>query len=187
MHSFRAKLINAKNNFNYDRFNYKQTYKEEIRKEKSIQTKLPLTNKSSHRECPFCKSNRVKNKGIRKNKQRYMCKSCFKNWTEGVELYPSKPVVITKTERKEKETKREAIQKALSNYNAISMQYKGFKRTIYPYALNEIYCVAFCTYANDLRTFRIDKMSLVTSGSNFQYNKSIYNNAQKKIKNIKFK
>ncbi|MFC1495812.1 AAA domain-containing protein [Candidatus Margulisiibacteriota bacterium] len=109
----------------------------------------------------------------RKNRK----KSWDNNNTESIDEIMQR---ITKTE-----SKTSIINKAYDNHHSIAMTYKGIKRTIHPYACNNIYCIAYCNYRKGLRTFRIDRMRNVKIGPEFLVDHALQNEAQSKIKNIR--
>jgi len=144
-------------------------------------TQEPQSNKTV---CPFCGSASIEKKGFRHSKQRFICKSCHKNWTDGITIDTKSPLVQSK-ERTQKQTTSSIISKAYENHLEISMHYKGFPRTIYPYCVNNTYCVGFCTARNDLRTFRIDRMKSVSIGDEFQFDSSLASRAENQINNVR--
>jgi transposase-like protein len=133
--------------------------------------------------CPFCGSVSIEKKGFRHSKQRFICKSCHKNWTDGIVIETKKDSSKPR-EHIQKQTINSQISEAYKNHLAISMHYKGFPRTIHPYCVNDTYCVGFCTSRNDLRTFRIDRMRSVTIGNEFQFDSSLSRRAENQINNV---
>lgn len=71
---------------------------------------------------------------------------------------------------------------ALNNHQSAKIRYKGTWRTIDPYALNKTYCVAYCHLKQDIRTFRIDRIQSVQLSANFNYDKSLQDIAQQKLR-----
>jgi predicted DNA-binding transcriptional regulator YafY len=71
---------------------------------------------------------------------------------------------------------------ALNLHKSIKIKYKGSWRTIDTYSMNGIYLVAYCHLANDIRTFRIDRIQDIEELSdNFGFDRSLYNEAQSRI------
>lgn len=87
--------------------------------------------------------------------------------------------------RASSQTNYEIIATAVQNHREVTMTYKGFSRTIYPYNVNDTYCVAYCTYRNDLRTFRLDRMRNIKLGEEFNVNNSYINKSDLQIENAK--
>ena len=73
------------------------------------------------------------------------------------------------------------LEKATKEHIAVYINYKGYGRVIHPYSVNSIYCVGFCTYRNDLRTFRIDRIREATLKDTFQPESRYSSKASNKI------
>lgn len=82
-------------------------------------------------------------------------------------------------------TNHEIIATAVSEHREATISYKGFSRTIHPYTVNNTYCVAYCTYRNDLRTFRLDRMKNIKLGEKFSVNSAYINKSDSQIHNAK--
>ncbi len=89
------------------------------------------------------------------------------------------------TTRTNSQTNREIIEIAVKEHREATISYKGFSRTIHPYNVNSTYCVAYCTYRNDLRTFRLDRMENVKLGEIFSVNSAFINMSDSQIENAK--
>ena len=138
--------------------------------------------------CPECSSSKAKNKGIRNNKRRYVCNDCGRNWTQeldgsAAQRTPKKkpPQETCPTKLRKTVQKTVKIQTLVDNCLSIEMYYKGKRRTVYPYAFDGKYCVAFCTYRNELRTFRIDRMRLIKVGNPFSFNNNLVERAKNQL------
>lgn len=142
--------------------------------------------------CSFCGDTKIKREGAI-----YVCLTC--NSEVSVKSSPIKQKINLKAKKKEqldkkqndnskiskKETKKTQIIKACKNHLSLIMTYKGIHRIVYPYACNDIYCVAYCTYRNELRTFRIDRMKSLQNGNSFNFKNSLYHEAQEKVNNVR--
>lgn len=73
------------------------------------------------------------------------------------------------------------LEEALSNRNSVEILYKGKRRTVDPYSLNEKYLVAYCHSANDIRTFRVDTIDDVRIVGKFNFDKPLQSAAQSKL------
>jgi predicted XRE-type DNA-binding protein len=81
------------------------------------------------------------------------------------------------------QTNHEIIAKAVNEHREVTISYKGFSRTIHPYTVNSTYCVAYCTYRSDLRTFRLDRMKNIKLGEEFSVNSAYINKSDSQIEN----
>lgn len=120
----------------------------------------------------------MQKKGFRGNKQRYICIKCKKNWTEGVDGLTENPKLPLVNKRAE-------VEKAKNGQLSVQIKYKGMVRTIFPYACNETYCVGYCNYRNELRTFRIDKMQDIKISGKFEFQEALKRQADSNINNVK--
>lgn len=50
------------------------------------------------------------------------------------------------------------LQEAFNTQRSVKIRYKNSWRTIDPYSINEKYIVAYCHFARDIRTFRLDRV-----------------------------
>ena len=207
-------------------------------------------------KCPNCSSLNFEKKGFRKEKQRYICKDCGRNWTSDIiskkvssssreyisissgrrvknddELsrsetnklvsFTNNPLKYARGTSKSLDkvkylesikykfsegqlatfnTAREEYDNALVNqvqhpkkdfskdleqafkeHRTVKIRYKGSWRSIDPYSLNNTYCVAYCHFARDIRTFRIDKIQGAELSDSFKFNDSLYDTAQLKL------
>lgn len=80
-----------------------------------------------------------------------------------------------------KENYIERVKTAVRDHLALNMRYKGIEREVYPYAANNTYCVAYCTYRKELRTFRIDRMQNMTVGTQFEFDRSLQKSAESRV------
>lgn len=78
------------------------------------------------------------------------------------------------------------LEKATKEHIAVYINYKGYWRVIHPYSVNSTYCVGFCTYRNDLRTFRIDRIREAILKDSFQPKSRYSNQASKKVDEAKY-
>lgn len=147
------------------------------------------------KECPKCKKIRktddFKDRSLTTGYGRF-CKACKGSSTRGVS-YKSPSLFSSRKELKQhlhavRERKTsvekntvELINNALKNNLGVSLRYNGMKRTIYPYAADNRYCVAYCTMRKDLRTFRIDRMQSAELSEKFDFNKSLQKTSQNKL------
>lgn len=83
------------------------------------------------------------------------------------------------------QTNQEIIAIAVKEHREATINYKGFSRTIHPYNVNNTYCVAYCTYRNDLRTFRLDRMKNIKLGEKFSVNSAYINKSDSQIEDAK--
>lgn len=83
------------------------------------------------------------------------------------------------------QTNQEIITIAVKEHREATISYKGFSRTIHPYNVNSTYCVAYCTYRNDLRTFRLDRMKNIKLGEKFSVDSTYINKSHSQIENAK--
>ena len=148
------------------------------------------------KECPKCKKIRniedFKDRSLTTGYGRF-CKVC-KGFSTRSASYKSPSLFSSRKElkqhlhsihsrrtSKEQSNAVELISTALKNNLGISLRYNGIKRTIYPYAADSRYCVAYCTLRKDLRTFRIDRMQGVELSEKFDFDKSLQKTAQNKL------
>ena len=148
------------------------------------------------KECPKCKKIRniedFKDRSLTTGYGRF-CKVCKGSSTRSAS-YKSPSLFSSRKELKqhlrsihsrkastEQSNAVELISNALKNNLGISLRYNGIKRTIYPYAADSKYCVAYCTLRKDLRTFRIDRMQGVELSEKFDFDKSLQKTAQNKL------
>lgn len=73
------------------------------------------------------------------------------------------------------------LKEAFNNRRSVKIRYKGSWRTIDPYALNSTYVVAYCHFARDIRTFRIDRMQGAELSETFNFDKSLQKTTQEKL------
>jgi len=119
----------------------------------------------------------MQKKGFRGDKQRYICINCKKNWTDrGNENNSNNKLSL--------EEKITYVTKAKNEQLSLKIKYKGVNRTIFPYSSDRKYCVAYCNYRNELRTFRIDKMQDIEIGTKFELQGVFKREADSKIRNI---
>jgi transposase-like protein len=143
---------------------------------KTDKNKIIHKNTNTNPKCPS-REDKMQKKGFHGSKQRYICMNCKKNWTEGEDDHKENlksPLA----------DKKEEIEKAKKNQLSIQMKYKGLTRTIFPYAYNETYCVGYCNYRNELRTFRIDKMQNIKIGDKFEFQETLKKQAESNINNV---
>ena len=76
----------------------------------------------------------------------------------------------------------ELLGRAMKGHLSMNIRYKGLGRDINAYASNGTYCIAYCSLRQELRTFRIDKMSHIRLGEPFSFNESLRIQAEEKIK-----
>lgn len=70
---------------------------------------------------------------------------------------------------------------AFNNHRSVKIRYKGSWRTIDPYSLNSTYVVAYCHFAQDIRTFRIDRIQGMELLDSFQVDNTLGAAAKNKI------
>jgi len=73
------------------------------------------------------------------------------------------------------------LKEALNSSRSVRIRYKGSWRTIDPYSLNKTYVVAYCHFAQDIRTFRIDRIQGVELADHFSADKSLHTTAQSRL------
>lgn len=73
------------------------------------------------------------------------------------------------------------LKDAFDNHKSIKIRYKGAWRTIDPYSLNSTYVVAYCHFANDIRTFRVDRIQGAELLNSFQVDDRLGSAAKRKI------
>lgn len=73
------------------------------------------------------------------------------------------------------------LTEAFNKHRSIKIRYKGSWRTIDPYSLNKTYVVAYCHFARDMRTFRVDRIQGVKLAEVFNFDKSLQTVAQNKL------
>ncbi len=73
------------------------------------------------------------------------------------------------------------IREAFDNHRSVKIRYKGSWRTIDPYSVNATYVVAYCHFARDLRTFRIDRIQGVELLKQFNIDESQQKIAQGRL------
>lgn len=101
--------------------------------------------------------------------------SAYRVYTEALKLAQER-----KSSRR-KEDYAPAVQKALNERLTLNMRYKGLVRDVYPYAADDTYCIAYCTFRKELRTFRIDRMVNVKIGAPFSFDASLQRSAQGRV------
>lgn len=133
------------------------------------------------RECPRCKEvkslNDFRDSALITGYGRFCreCKDLSSVAPTGLDFSPS-------TRHKEEDNaESEDVKAAARDHLALSMRYKGIERTIYPYAANNTYCVAYCTYRKELRTFRIDRMQNIQVGTQFEFDRSLQKSAESRV------
>ena len=75
----------------------------------------------------------------------------------------------------------DTLAEALKSQRSVKIRYKGSWRTIDPYSLNTTYVVAYCHFARDIRTFRIDRIQGAELSEGFILDKSLQATAQPKL------
>lgn len=70
---------------------------------------------------------------------------------------------------------------AFNSHTSVKIRYKGSWRTIDPYSLNKTYVVAYCHFARDIRTFRVDRIQGAELLEGFSFDKSLQTTAQSRI------
>lgn len=73
------------------------------------------------------------------------------------------------------------LKDAFDNHKSIKIRYKGAWRTIDPYSLNNTYVVAYCHFAHDIRTFRVDRIQGAELSNSFDLNESLKQTAQSRL------
>jgi hypothetical protein len=73
------------------------------------------------------------------------------------------------------------LEMAFNSHRSVKIRYKGLWRTIDPYTLNKVYCVAYCHIARDIRTFRVDRIQDVKLSDPFIFDKSLHSTAQGRL------
>lgn len=73
------------------------------------------------------------------------------------------------------------LTEAFNGHRSVKIQYKGSWRTIDPYSLNRTYIVAYCHFARDIRTFRVDRIQGAELAEVFNFDKSLQTAAQSKL------
>jgi len=127
--------------------------------------------------CPNCQSESVRRARLSTNRHnKYFCRNCNETWD-----ITEKRLKLKKTQKK---LRKEILKKTTNEHISIEMTYKGIQRIVHPYIYNDTYFVAFCTYRDELRTFRIDRMKSVKLGDKFEYRRSLYKIAIEQIRNI---
>lgn len=81
----------------------------------------------------------------------------------------------------EKTARNITLRDAFNSHRSVEILYKGTSRTVDPYSLNETYLVAFCHSANDIRTFRVDRIQGVKLSDEFSFDKPLQAVAQSKL------
>lgn len=77
------------------------------------------------------------------------------------------------------------IATAMDDNRAVTIRYKGLERTIHPYALDETYCAAYCTYKEDMRNFRLDRMTIIEVDDVFVINDNYAKLANQNIEKLR--
>ena len=70
------------------------------------------------------------------------------------------------------------LTEAFNAHRSVKIRYKGSWRTIDPYSLNATYVSAYCHFARDMRTFRIDRIQGAELSEAFSFDKSRQSTAQ---------
>lgn len=70
------------------------------------------------------------------------------------------------------------LTEAFNAHRSVKIRYKGSWRTIDPYVLNTTYVSAYCHFARDMRTFRIDRIQGAELAEGFSFDKSLLSTAQ---------
>lgn len=70
---------------------------------------------------------------------------------------------------------------AFNSHRSVKIRYKGFWRIIDPYSVNYTYVVAYCHFARDIRTFRIDRIQGAVLLDSFRVDSSLGIAARSKI------
>ncbi len=73
------------------------------------------------------------------------------------------------------------LQNAFNNQKSVKIRYKGSWRTIDPYSLDNTYVVAYCHFARDIRTFRVDRVQGAELSEGFSLDRSLQATAQSKL------
>lgn len=76
---------------------------------------------------------------------------------------------------------KEMLLTAFNERRSVKIRYKGLWRIIDPYALNKTYIVSYCHSAQDMRTFRIDRIQEVELAEAFNFNESLQTAAQNSL------
>jgi transposase-like protein len=132
-------------------------------------------------KCPNCESSRFERKGFRVGKQRYICKDCGRNWTEGLVYTKKNKIKTAKVIQKPKIDFYKEIKNCIDSRRSVQINYKGKSRVIDPYVVNDTYFSGYCHYAKDIRTFRIDRIKGITEVDSYECNKSLEEEASEKI------
>ncbi len=80
------------------------------------------------------------------------------------------------------ENNSKLIATAIQDLSIVRIRYKGVVRDIHPYAADNTYCVAYCTFRKKLLTFRIDKMRNIQANGHFSPNAVYIREVSEKLK-----
>lgn len=81
----------------------------------------------------------------------------------------------------QKENNVAILTEAFNNHRSVRIQYKGAWRTIDPYSLNNMYVVAYCHMACDIRTFRVDRIQEIELLGEFSFDESLQEKAHPRL------
>jgi len=73
------------------------------------------------------------------------------------------------------------LAEAFNSRRSVKIRYKGAWRKIDPYSLDDTYVVAYCHFARDMRTFRIDRMQGAELSDAFSPDRTLQTTAQSKL------
>ena len=90
--------------------------------------------------------------------------------------------LVSKAEIKSRKVDYSAVlNKAFNSHKSVKIRYKGSWRTIDPYSLNNTYVVAYCHFARDIRTFRVDRIQGAELSEGFNFDKSLQTTANSRL------
>ena len=90
-------------------------------------------------------------------------------------------IVVKETSKIQEKNYETILAEALNNHRSVKIRYKGLWRTIDPYSLNKTYVVAYCHFARDIRTFRVDRIQDAELSGVFSVDKILQSTAQSRI------
>ena len=73
------------------------------------------------------------------------------------------------------------LQEAFNTQRSVKIRYKNSWRTIDPYSISGKYVVAYCHFARDIRTFRIDRVQGAELSEAFSFDSNLQKTAQSRL------
>ena len=102
-------------------------------------------------------------------------------YTTARKKYNTALAAKTKSKKSRKTDYNTILTEAFNNRRSVKIRYKNSWRTIDPYSLNSIYLVAYCHFAHDIRTFKIDRLQGAKLLETFNFDKSLQATAQNRL------